>query len=391
LIGETAIAFPRQSYPILMPHRLFSRAGCFCVGLLPAVFLAMPVRAQSEVVVDSGSSAAPDAPPAPLYTEAQLDQMLGPIALYPDPLIAILLPAATSPDEIVSAASYLAAQGDPHEIEHQPWSDSVKGLAHYPTVVEWMAQNLQWTQALGAAFANEPGDVMQSIQRLRARALAAGTLTDMPQQHVVQEDGLIEILPTEADVIYVPAYNPEIVYGGGYYDGSGVTFGPPYPAGVWLTFGFDWRQRMLWEGNRRFAHNSRGWQVPDAVGAGGHRWAPPANSPRAVAFTPQGLPSLPPGARGTPPSGFRTVNSPPGSPGNSPLYNDMRGFPLGQPYRPVIPAGTQFHPSGASSSSAEHGERGERGEHAAVRAAPPATSARPAPASEGKDSDSTKR
>ena len=113
----------------------------------------------------------------------------------------------------------------------QPWSDSVRGLAHYPVVVEWMAQNLLWVQALGAAVADQPEDVMTAIQRLRGQALAAGTLGDTPQQQVVEEDGLIEILPVAPDVIYVPSYDPDVVYAAGVGEGPFLFFGTALPDG----------------------------------------------------------------------------------------------------------------------------------------------------------------
>jgi len=408
-----------------MKRRLAPRFAFFFAGLGPAAIAAPLAGAEVQLAPGPGSPASPDAPPPPLYAAPQLDQLLGPIALYPDPLIALILPASTSPGDIVSTAAYLGARGDPNQDAQQPWSDSVKGLAHYPVVVEWMAQNLIWTQALGAAFANQPGDVMQAIQRLRSEALATGTLTDTPPQRVVEEDGLIEILPAEADVIYVPVYNPEVVYLGGYYGGPPLAFGTPYPAGVWLTNGFDWRQRTLWIGNGRFAHNSRGWQVPDLAGAGGHRWQPPANRPRAVPLapgtsvsvarphpmtgdffprrpvspparsngraadsrfpTPLPRPSLPPEARGTPPAGFRPVNPPPGSPANSPMYSDVRGaVPPGRPFRPAVRSGPPSSPSTASPSAAEHRD------HAADRPAPKPAAPAPSPSAENKDSDSAK-
>src|SRR5580692_6456369 len=96
----------------------------------------------------------------------QLDQLLGPIALYPDPLLAELLPASTFPTEIVMADRYLQGGGDPGQIENQPWDPSVQAMAHYPDVLKWMDDNLTWTTALGQAFANQQQDVMDSIQRL---------------------------------------------------------------------------------------------------------------------------------------------------------------------------------------------------------------------------------
>src|ERR1700722_2422030 len=169
------------------------------------------------------------------YSPEQLDQMLGPIALYPDPLVALILPASTVPSDVTVAAAYLADNGDPAGIDAQSWDPSVKGLARYPSVLQWMAANMDWTQALGAAFAQQPADVMKSIQQLRAQALAAGTLVNTPQQQVVMEGDDIRIVPTQPDVIYVPAYDPNVVYNVPMgYTGSFVTFDTGYPVGPWL-------------------------------------------------------------------------------------------------------------------------------------------------------------
>ncbi|HEY5812832.1 MAG TPA: DUF3300 domain-containing protein, partial [Terrimicrobiaceae bacterium] len=122
------------------------------------------------------------------FSPEELNGLLAPIALYPDALIALILPASTVPSEVVLAARYLSSNGDPAQVANQPWDDSVKSLARYPDVLEWMDQNLEWTTALGEAFLDQPADVMNSIQRLRAEAMAAGNLTNSPQQQIVQEE-----------------------------------------------------------------------------------------------------------------------------------------------------------------------------------------------------------
>ena len=121
--------------------------------------------------------------------------MLGPIALYPDPLIAQILPAATQPSEIAVVDRYLSIGGDPNVIDQQLWDPSVKALARYPTVLKWMDDNLAWTTALGQAFLAQQQDVMDSIQRLRAQAQALGNLQSTPQENVIADNGDIEILP----------------------------------------------------------------------------------------------------------------------------------------------------------------------------------------------------
>ena len=128
---------------------------------------AMSVRAQMAVP-----------PPTPAYqplADAQLDQLLGPIALYPDPLIAQILPASTLPTQIVLADRYVSGGGDPNQIDQQPWDASVQALARYPNVLKWMDDNLNWTTELGQAFLNQQQDVMVSIQRLRTSAYISAT------------------------------------------------------------------------------------------------------------------------------------------------------------------------------------------------------------------------
>jgi hypothetical protein len=217
--------------------------------LLLALGLALAARAQT---------------PGVTYTAAQLDQLVAPIALYPDPLVALILPAATVPTDITLAANYLAVTGDPAGIDAQPWDPSVKGLARYPDVVKWMNDNLAWTETLGAAFLQQPTDIMKSIQQLRAEALAAGTLVNTLQQQVDVEGDDIRIIPTQDNTIYVPTYDPSLVYYAqpGYL-GPFLTFGPGYPVGAWLSYQCDWDSFGIWVGpwERGWAYN-REWRRP---------------------------------------------------------------------------------------------------------------------------------
>lgn len=119
-------------------------------------------------------AAPPPEPVTPWYPPAELDRMLAPIAIYPDPLIAQILPAATQPAEIVLAARYVRGGADMLQIDNQPWQESVKVLARYPDVLKMMDERLDWTSTLGQAFVSQPADVMQSIQRLRAQAQMLG-------------------------------------------------------------------------------------------------------------------------------------------------------------------------------------------------------------------------
>jgi len=186
------------------------------------------------------------ATPTPAYqplSDQQLDLLLGPIALYPDPLLAQLLPAAAQPAQIVLANRYLAGGGDPNLIDQQPWDSSVQALARYPSVLQYLDNNLAWTTELGQAFLNQPDQVMESVQRLRQSAMNYGNLKSTPQEQVVVDDnGYIEILPVQPDVIYLPIYQPVYVYD---HSGYGISFGVACTIGPWLNCDFDWHRRHL--------------------------------------------------------------------------------------------------------------------------------------------------
>ena len=189
--------------------------------------------------------APPPAPEAQLRSPADLDQMLGPIALYPDPLIAQILPAATLPSEIVQADRYVNGGAEPNLIDQQPWDPSIKALARYPTVLKWMDDNLAWATAVGQAFLYQQQDVMDSIQRLRAQAQALGNLQTTPQENVVADNGIIEIVPANPQLIFVPVYQPDVVYFQRGYGSPFISFGLGLSVGLWLNGDFDWHSHHL--------------------------------------------------------------------------------------------------------------------------------------------------
>jgi hypothetical protein len=156
-----------------------------------------------------------DQAPTYSFTEQELDDLLAPIALYPDPLLAEMLPASTYPTEIADAAAWLESGGETSKIDEQSWDESVKAVAHYPEILALMDEDMDWTASLGDAFLNQPEDVTRSIQRLRAQARAAGNLVSTNEQRVNIEDDYIQIVPAEPEYIYVPEYAPSDVYTGG--------------------------------------------------------------------------------------------------------------------------------------------------------------------------------
>jgi hypothetical protein len=208
-------------------------------------------------------AAPPPAPVVPLRSGAELDQMLGPIALYPDPLIAQILPAATMPAQVVVADRSLRGGMDPNLIDQQPWDASIKALARYPDVLKMMDDNLNWTTDLGQAFAAQPADVMESIQRLRAQAQALGNLQSTPQQQVLVAPGDIEIVPANPQFIYVPVYQPEVVFVRrpppiGFW----VSFGVGFRIGAWLNHDCDWHSHEVIVWHRDHPRPSDWWYRP---------------------------------------------------------------------------------------------------------------------------------
>jgi hypothetical protein len=219
-------------------------------------------------------------------SDDQIDQLLQPIALYPDPLLAEILPASTYPPQVIQAAQWL--QGNPNAsdqaIDAQPWEPSVKALVRYPDVLTMMASHADWLQALGAAFTDQPDDVTASIQRLRQQAIDAQNLPmDTPEQQVVVADNMIEILPADPDFCYVPDYDPILVYRR--HDGR-CWFGfRKYRIGIWLNIGFDWGHRRIIVGNGwhpGWDRNGRNWRHTGIVVRNPVIWTRNRAQPRPV-------------------------------------------------------------------------------------------------------------
>ena len=177
------------------------------------------------------------------WTSEELENLLAPIALYPDPILAQVLVAATYPEEIAAAAAYVERYGT-DGLDAQPWNISVRAVAHYAPVLNLMAEGEDWTIALGQAYVEQPKDVMAAVQQLRQMAQAQGNLVSTDEQKVVEEREMIRIEPAQPRVIYVPTYDPEIVYFRPVYVSRAHpaywSWGMGYPIGSWLTYDFDW-------------------------------------------------------------------------------------------------------------------------------------------------------
>jgi len=172
-------------------------------------------NAQGYAPPDNGQSQPLAQPLAP----EQLQQLVAPIALYPDTLVAQVLAAATYPAQVAGADHWLQSQGyaSADQIaagaDAQTWDPSVKALTAFPQVLAQMDRNLQWTTDLGNAYYNQPQDVLETVQVMRQRAQAAGSLQNTPQEPVSYNQGYIQLAPPDPQTVYVPAYNPWEVYG----------------------------------------------------------------------------------------------------------------------------------------------------------------------------------
>jgi len=218
-----------------------------------ALFLALVAAPWQDPAQDSStppSSLSPAGPEGSLkFAQDRIEQLVAPIALYPDALLAQILMASTYPLEVVEAARWvrqnpgLSGVALEEALRAQTWDPSVKSLCGFPTVLTRMDEDLAWTRDLGDAFLAQKTDLMDAVQRLRTKAIEAGTLKTTPEQVVSQDQGAVVVTPASPEVVYVPTYSPVVVYGPGWYYPYGYypywyappPFTPPYG---YVTFGF---------------------------------------------------------------------------------------------------------------------------------------------------------
>ena len=186
------------------------------------------------------------------YSGSEVRNLVAPIALYPDPLLAIILPASTYPDQVSDAAN-MDYRGYERAIDRQNWDISVRALAHYPILLRKMANNFDWTAALGQAYVEQPQHVMDAIQMLREQAFANGVLRSTREQRIFHEGHYLRIVPAQSVVIYIPQYNPDVVYSERRPNNSQtlMVFGTGLIIGVWLSNDTDWTNHRVY---------NHGWQ-----------------------------------------------------------------------------------------------------------------------------------
>jgi hypothetical protein len=234
----------------------------WCVVALVVSSVRLQARPYAMAASGAQNQAPPPAPeqaqPAPAQlTPEQLQELVAPIALYPDALVAQILAACAYPTQIVEAERFLQqnpnlqgqALGD--AVNQQAWDPSVKALTQFPSVLANMDKDLSWTSELGDANVNQPQDVMDAIQFMRQKAEQAGNLKSTPQETVTNQGGAVQIQPANPQVVYVPQYNPELVYGypvplwPGFYPWWGIStpfisFGIGFNLFPFFHFGWGW-------------------------------------------------------------------------------------------------------------------------------------------------------
>lgn len=235
-------------------------------------------------------------PSRPAFAQQELDQMLAPIALYPDALLSQILMASTYPLEVVEAARWSKSnpglKGDDavRAVQQYSWDPSVKSLVAFPQVLFTMDEKLEWTERLGEAFLEQQSQVMDTVQNLRQRAYAGGNLASTDQLRVYPEGQAIVVEPANPELVYVPYYDPMVVYGSWWWPAYPPVYWPPWPGyygrpgfelgfawgvgiGVSLDFffgGCDWHRHSVGVVNvnsyyYRAAHAGRGPVAP-------HEW-----------------------------------------------------------------------------------------------------------------------
>ena len=251
-------------------------AGCVAFANVPSAFADQSAQYTSAPTVAS-----------PQRTPTQMDQLVAPIALYPDALVDQILVAASYPEEIGQAERWMQRNSGldedqlAREVDTQPWDPSVKALTEVPAVLANMDQNRSWTAALGEAYRDRESEVMDAIQVLRQRAEQVGNLESNAQQTVTTSGNRIVIEPADPQIVYVPQYDPWLAYGapigvwpgwygypGLFWSGPGIGFGVGFGFGGFHRFGGGFHDGGFRGG---VAVHRGGFQHGDFHGGGVHR------------------------------------------------------------------------------------------------------------------------
>jgi Protein of unknown function (DUF3300) len=241
--------------------RILDGALCLFIRELMAILcIAMLVPGNEAFAINQGQQAAASGDQAATVPPDQLDSLVAPIALYPDPMLSQVLVASTYPLEIIQLQQWLAQNKGLNEkqladaVQKQNWDPSIQSLAALPDVVKLLADNIKWTTDLGNAFLAQQGDVMAAVQRMRKKAQDNGNLKSTEQQKVetkvVESKQVIVVEQANPQVVYVPSYNPTVVYGAPVYAYPPIAYPPPgyYAAGMAISFGVGVAMGAMWGG-----------------------------------------------------------------------------------------------------------------------------------------------
>src|SRR5579862_7700266 len=224
-----------------------------CAALLVPGDLISASRSQAPAAASSQEEAANISPD-------QLDSLVAPIALYPDPLLAQVLAASTYPLELVQLQQWLEKNKTLKDkaladaVQKQPWDPSVQAMAALPDVVKRLVDDIQWTAELGNAFLAQESDVLDAVQRMRKKAQEKGNLKSTEQQKVetkvIENKSVIVVEQPNPQIVYVPTYDPVVVYGPPIYPYPPIYYPPPgyYAAGMAISFGVGVAMGAFWSG-----------------------------------------------------------------------------------------------------------------------------------------------
>lgn len=318
------------------------------------------------------------------FSSDELGDLVAPIALYPDSLLSLALQASAFPQDLSAAYSYAQSSKTPTVApDSATWDPSVIALLNYPTVLKKLNDDSDWTEKLGVAVTYQMTDVSDAVQQVRAEAQAAGNLPTTEQQTVAQDGDAIMILPTQPNTIYVPTYDPEVIFVRHDNWRPFITFGTGFGVGVWLENRWDWHRHSF--------YRSQSWRP----GGGWYRpsrpvyWRPPVRpiptwyrrgytSPRVpIANQYRSGRATPERVRPAAPARIRPVR-----PETRPVRPEVRPVAPVQPAQPVRPA-RPSHVEGfgsANNTVRREAARGEVSRRPAAPAAPARPAVRPAPA-----------
>src|SRR6202166_208458 len=264
--------------------------------------------AQSETQPPAPAESLPAS--VPQQSTQELDQLVAPIALYPDALVAQILAAETYPTQIVEADRWLQQHPDlkgdalAKAVDAQSWDPGVKALTQFPGLLGMMDKNLSWTSSLGEAYVNGQQNVLDAVQVMRRRAQQAGNLKSTQQETVTTQGTTIVVEPANPQVVYVPEYDPWVVYGdplafypgwigvpGFFFDGPGIGFGLGIGIGLfggfgwgWHHWGTDWHGHGLIHGGHPYFSHSREFGNRNGFGGGRTGFDHSGGSPPGSSF-----------------------------------------------------------------------------------------------------------